>query len=270
MSRHSWCAGSSRDRRRIVVAIAAIAVVTAAVAAVTAITASSDDSRRIDRPTGAGHGYPWHTDIVATTFWVGEVFDPGAVDGSQERSTYDSAWMRSYGGCDGVIVDGSCETERRSAADEFFPTRMTPLENPFYLDLPYDDVNDPHGFEMRGEVVPWAGDAAYRSSIDDRTVSLIKNRWVRLAANGRVCYGQVQDAGPGVYDDAAYVFGDDDRRPANTRFNGAGLDVSPAINGCLGFRELDGQDELVDWQFVEADEVPAGPWRIIVTTSGVQ
>ena len=27
---------------------------------------------------------------------------------------------------------------------------------------------------------------------------------------------------------------------------------------------------VVDWQFVEADEVPAGPWRIIVTTSGVR
>jgi len=34
--------------------------------------------------------YPWHTDIVATTFWVGEVFDPNAADGSQVISTYDS------------------------------------------------------------------------------------------------------------------------------------------------------------------------------------
>ena len=37
-------------------------------------------------PGPAAHvssGYPWHTDIVATTFWVGEVFDPNASDGSQ-------------------------------------------------------------------------------------------------------------------------------------------------------------------------------------------
>ena len=76
--------------------------------------------------------------------------------------------------------------------------------------------------------------------------------------------------GTGVYDDAAYVFGAHDRRPANTEFNGAGLDVSPALNGCLAFSELDGEDDLVDWQFVEVDEVPAGPWGIIVTTSGVR
>jgi hypothetical protein len=26
--------------------------------------------------------YPWHTRIVSTTFWVGEIFDPNAADGS--------------------------------------------------------------------------------------------------------------------------------------------------------------------------------------------
>src|ERR1700744_5879735 len=33
--------------------------------------------------------YPWHTNIVSTTFWVGEIFDPNASDGSQVISTYD-------------------------------------------------------------------------------------------------------------------------------------------------------------------------------------
>ena len=28
--------------------------------------------------------YPWHNNIVATTFWVGEIMDPSAPDGSQE------------------------------------------------------------------------------------------------------------------------------------------------------------------------------------------
>lgn len=218
---------------------------------------------------GSGE-YPWHTDIVATTFWVGEVFDPDADDGSQVYSTYDSGWLASYGGCDGVIVDGTCETEPRSAADDYFPTVTTPLENPFYLDLPYDDVNDPDGFAMRGDVIPWASEPAYRDAVDDPGVSLMKNRWVRLTANGRTCYGQIQDAGPGEYDDAAYVFGDDDRRPANTRYNGAGMDVSPALNGCLAFAELNGDSDRVDWQFVDDADVPDGPWRRIVTTSGVQ
>jgi len=214
--------------------------------------------------------HPWHTDIVATTFWVGEVFDPTADDGSQVASTYDSQWMASYGGCDGVVIGGRCETEPRSAADHWFPTSMTPLENPFYLDLPFDDVNDPDAFAQRGRVIPWADEPGYRAVVDDPNASLMKNRWVRLRANGRECFGQVQDAGPGVYDDAAYVFGTDDRRPASTRFNGAGLDVSPALNGCLGFAELDGDGDRVDWQFVEASEVPDGPWRILVTTSGVR
>jgi len=220
-----------------------------------------------DRPDT---GYPWHTGIVATTFWVGEVFDPSAADGSQRISTYDSDWLGSYGGCDGVAVDDECRTEERTAANGFFPTRMTPRQNPFYLDLPFDDVNDDEAFATRGAVVPWADDADYASLVDDRSASLMKNRWVVLHKEGRVCYGQIQDAGPGEYRDAAYVFGSDDRRPANARFNGAGLDVSPALNGCLGFGELDGEDDRVDWAFVDEADVPDGPWTRIVTRSPVR
>lgn len=215
-------------------------------------------------------GYPWHTDIVATTFWVGEVFDANASDGSQRLSTYDSDWLRSYGGCDGVVEDGECRTEARTGANGFFPTRIAPRQNPFYLDLPYDDVNDDEGFARRGDVIPWADEVPYAADVADRSVSLMKNRWVVLHRNGRVCYGQIQDAGPGEYRDAAYVFGTDDRRPDNARFNGAGLDVSPALNGCLGFADLDGQDDRVDWAFVDADDVPAGPWTRIVTDTPVQ
>lgn len=96
----------------------------------------------------------------------------------------------------------------------------------------------------------------------------MKNRWVELRRGGRVCYGQIEDAGPGEYDDAGYVFGTGNARPANTRYNGAGLDVSPALNGCLAFTELDGDDDQVDWRFVDAADVPDGPWMKIVTTSG--
>ncbi|MFF0910457.1 hypothetical protein ACFWZW_07185 [Microbacterium enclense] len=215
-------------------------------------------------------GYPWHTDIVATTFWVGEVFDPAADDGSQRISAYDSDWLGSYGGCDGVEVDGQCRTEPRTAEDGFFPTRMTPRENPFYLDLPFDDVNDDEAFAARGDVVPWAGEPDYADDVDDRSVSLMKNRWVALHKDGRLCYAQIQDAGPGEYRDAAYVFGDDDRRPANARYNGAGLDVSPAVNGCLGFAELDGEDDRVDWAFVDERDVPPGPWTRVVTRTPVR
>ncbi len=81
-------------------------------------------------------GYPWHTGIVSTTFWVGEVFDPQAADGSQRISTYDSDWLGSYGGCDGVVEGDGCRTEKRTADNGYFPTRMTPLENPFYSTCP--------------------------------------------------------------------------------------------------------------------------------------
>jgi hypothetical protein len=252
----------ARSGRTRVVAVAAAGVAAGLVATAALVRASTS--------AGDGSDHPWHTDIVATTFWVGEVLDPSASDGSQVISTYDSEWLESYGGCDGVVVGGRCQTELRTSANDFFPTRMTPLQNPFYLDLPFDDVNDPAAFAMRGDVVPWADEPAYRRIVHDPHASLMKNRWVRLRANGHVCYGQVEDAGPGVYDDAAYVFGEDDRRPANTRYNGAGLDVSPALNGCLGFSHLNGTDDRVDWQFVEASEVPDGPWRRIVTTSGVR
>lgn len=213
--------------------------------------------------------YPWHTDIVATTFWVGEIFDPNAPDGSQMISTYDSDWYGSYGGCDGVAVAGDCQTEERGADNGYFPRHMTPKQNPFYLDLPFDDVNDRAAFARRGDVIPWASSASAEQLGDD-AISFMKNRWVELRKGGRVCFGQIEDAGPGEYDDAAYVFGGDDARPRNRRYNGAGMDVSPALNGCLGFAELNGQDDRVDWRFVDASQVPAGPWTRIVTTSGVR
>lgn len=99
------------------------------------------------QPTAAGR-YPWHRDIVATSFWVGEIHDPAAPDGSQVRSAYDSFWLDSYGGCDGEMISGSCETEVRPKAADWMPSSMTPLENPFYIDLPLDDANV-RGFLIR-------------------------------------------------------------------------------------------------------------------------
>ncbi len=215
-------------------------------------------------------GYPWHTDIVATTFWVGELFDPSASDGSQVYSTYDSRWQESYGGCDGIVVDTVCQTEPRVAADDYFPTSMTPAENPFYLDLPFDDINNDAAFARRDTVVPWAGDAGYAEHAGDRTFSYLKNRWVELRLGDRTCFAQIQDAGPGEYDDAAYVFGAGDARPQNARYGGAGMDVSPAVNACLGFRDLNGDTDRVSWRFAENNEPPPGPWTRLITTSGVQ
>ncbi|WP_158021390.1 hypothetical protein [Mycolicibacterium chubuense] len=214
----------------------------------------------------SGRNYPWHHNIVATTFWVGEVVDPAKSDGSQVFSTYDPDWLANYGGCDGFVERGVCRSERRDASNGFFPKTMTPRQNPFYLDLPFDDVNNAAAFSMRATVVPWANDPGYAGRSADRSISFMKNRWVELRKDGAACFGQIQDAGPAIYDDAAYVFGGDDRRPRNIRFNGAGLDVSPALNGCLAFARLDGAEDYVDWRFVEDVDVPDGPWKRLVTT----
>jgi hypothetical protein len=207
-----------------------------------------------------------HTNIVATTFWVGEIFDPNADDGSQVISTYDDHWQDHYGGCDGVVNEGKCETEARTPDNGYFPKNMKPLENPFYLDLPFDDVNNKAAFEERGDVVPWANDPAYVGLSKDPNVSFMKNRWVRLTRGSNICYGQIEDAGPAVYDDSNYVFGNTDARPKSKKYNGAGLDVSPALNGCLSFTELNGSNDKVSWQFVDEPDVPDGPWRKLVTT----
>ncbi|WP_427016723.1 hypothetical protein ACQCSX_18665 [Pseudarthrobacter sp. P1] len=241
----------------------------ASVVAVLALAACGPGPAPTPSLTTAAGKYPWHTGIVSTTFWVGEVFDAKASDGSQVYSTYDGQWESSYGGCDGVLSP-ACETEKRTAANGFMPSSMTPKENPFYLDLPFDDINDPKAFAQRATVVPWANEAAYARQATERSVSYMKNRWVRIRLGSAVCYGQIEDAGPGQYHDAAYVFGSDDARPANKNFNGAGMDVSPALNGCLGFKELNGQDDKVDWQFVDRADVPDGPWLKIVTTSPVR
>jgi hypothetical protein len=259
------------DRMRGAVASALVLLVATVGVGCGSSSGPGHPDRSGERPVASGHrSYPLHTDIVATTFWVGEIFDPKAADGSQVYSTYDSDWQAHYGGCDGVVVKGRCQTERRTSANGFFPTRMTPKENPFYLDVPYDDLNDKTGFRLRCSVVPWASDPGYAGHCADTSFSYMKNRWVQLTGpDGRTCYGQIEDAGPGQYHDARYVFGRSNARPANHRYGGAGADVSPALNGCLGFGELNGDSDRISWRFVDEADVPDGPWRRIVTTSGV-
>ncbi|MEO8852075.1 MAG: hypothetical protein ABI360_10145 [Allobranchiibius sp.] len=155
---------------------------------------------------------------------------------------------------------------------------MKPLQNPFYLDLPFDDLNNTAAFEQRCNVVPWADAAEYAGHCTDRDFSYMKNRWVKMTgAAGQVCYGQIEDAGPGQYEDAgpgqyndaAYVFGTKNARPLNKEYGGAGMDVSPALNSCLGMKELNGDTDRLPWQFADASNVPPGPWKNLVTTSGV-
>ena len=187
--------------------------------------------------------YPLHREIAATVFWVGEEATEENDYIDNEESIWDADWVESFGGVD--------EPEEREG---WFPEGFTPQENPFYVALPYSD------FEEREQkedltMIPW-----YQEPVPDG-VSLVKNRWVKIYHQDEVCYGQWEDAGPGLTDDVDYVFGT--AEPQNTFGIGAGIDVSPALRDCLGM----GTSGKVDWRFVDEEDVPGGPWKEIITRS---
>lgn len=266
----------------------------------TASSTSASNGKYIRFSTGtASRAYPLHTRINATTLWVGELFQD-TPDGSQVCSAYNSNWIYSFfklkkatnckistsgrdTGCDAVLKNeaGKCNDTNsigslRTPANGYFPAGLQPIyENPFYLDLPYDDYNptdstDITGWATRCADIPWANDPGYAGKCTNSNFSYMKNRWVKITANGKTCYGQNEDAGPADdgngnphYDDRVYVFGANDARPINKSYNSAGMDISPALNACLGgtFNE----DLTISWQWVEAADVPVGPWTTIVT-----
>jgi hypothetical protein len=247
--------------------------------------------------------YPVHTKIPDTTFWVGEDFQSTS-DGSQVCSAYDSQWQYDYfhvkgakstsegcdgsytGGCDARLenagkgcTDPNSVASLRTPGNGYWPSGLPAIyDNPFYLDLPYDDYNpsdstDTTGYSTRCADIPWADDAGYAGHCTDRSFSYMKNRWVKVTENGATCYGQIEDAGPaddgngnGDYADRGYVFGSTDARPHNKSYGGAGMDVSPALGSCLG-EKFNGLGS-VSWQFV--DSPPAGPWTHTVANDPPQ
>lgn len=194
--------------------------------------------------------HPTHTNITATVFWVGEPIGNGSSE-NNAVSAWDDAWQKHFGCFD--------NPEKRTG---YFPTGCTPKENPFYLDLPYNDfTNDGDRKPTALQIVPWAKEKAWGEN-----ESLMKNRWVKITKGSETCYGQLQDAGPYEYDDARYVFGTKDERPKSTEANNAGMDVSPALRDCLKFEGINNDENTVSWQFVKERDVPTGPWKQIVTT----
>ena len=250
----------------------------------------------------SGRSYTLYTSILATTFWVGEQFQATA-DGSQVCSAYNGQWQYSFfhlktgvsnaaggngsftGGCDARVnnANGTCDDTNsvaslRTPANGYFPAGLPAIyENTFYLDLPYDDYNastssETTGYSSRCSTIPWANDAGYNGHCTDRNFSYMKNRFVKITANGHTCYGQIEDAGPadsgngnGNYADSNYVFSSNNARPFNQSYNSAGMDVSPALGACLGGSF--NNDLVLNWQFIDTANVPSGAWKIIVTTS---
>jgi len=197
--------------------------------------------------------YPIHTNITAAVFWVGEPVGNGSSE-DNALSAWDDEWQKNYGGYDNYEVRTG-----------YYPLGFTPKENPFYLDLPYNDFNNNGTRKSNAyQVVPWVNEKTWSSR-----ESMMKNRWVKLTKSGVTCYGQIEDAGPYQYDDYAYVFGTNDTRPKSTIANNAGMDVSPALRDCLKFQGLNNVSNKVNWQFVNFADVPEGPWKEIITISQV-
>ena len=189
--------------------------------------------------------YPVHRNITATTFWVGEPSDADNGHIANDASAWDDRWQQHFGGVD--------DPGKRSG---WRPAGFVPGENPFYVALPYDDLDNTDRAKASAAAIPWAGPPVAGQSV-------VKNRWVRIDVGGRTAYAQWEDVGPFSEDDFAYVFGR--AAPKSHANESAGIDLSPAVQDSLG---LDGESPVA-WRFVDRADVPPGPWLDTVTTSGV-
>jgi len=180
--------------------------------------------------------YPWKIGIVSTVFWIGEA----GSGPTNTRSAWDRYWVSSYGGID--------DPAHRRAYE---PAGFRPLENPFYVALPYCDMRAGRLKSEAARVVPW-----FFVGFRGIECSVCKGRWLEIRHGVRTCYAQWEDVGPFYTDAAAYVFGNE--RPLPNVNRNAGIDVSPAVRDYLGLGPLD----MVDWRFVEEAEVSAGPWSL--------
>jgi len=192
-----------------------------------------------------------HSDVATTIFWVGA--EAGAtMELGREQSAWDSDWVAHFGGID--------DPQNRNPLEPFWPADFVPLENPFYVALPYDDFRLP-GLRRPNfdQIVPWARFRDYAP-----LESAVKNRWVKITHGSQTCYAQWQDVGPFERNDFRYVFGTN--KPRNKKNLNAGIEVSPAVRTCLGL----GSIAASSWRFVFDDEtLPPGPWSVIVTTSQI-
>ena len=195
-------------------------------------------------------GYPLHQNITATYFWAGESASGDNQYIDNLSSFWDSQWVNHFGGVD--------DPDHRNG---YLPDKFVPKENPFYFALPYSDFFD-NGTRKPDAygIVYWSHGKNWSDS-----ESMVKNRWIEIIKGDKTAYAQWEDAGPFVYNDKNYVFGNSS--PKNKLNNNAGLDVSPAVRDYAGL--YDDNQNMVSWKFVDFNEVPDGPWKKIITTSQI-
>ena len=208
----------------------------------------SSAARRPSNPaTYQRISYPWHKNITATVFWVGERPN-GRNKTSNHHSSWDGEWQKNFGGFD---------NPDRAARSGYVPKGFTPRLNPFYIALPYNDVLNHRAHRPEAaRVVPW-----FKRCNPKPGTSTCHGRWIQIYHNGKSCFAQWEDCGPFTTDDWQYVFGN--RRPRNRENGAAGLDVSPAVRDFLGLPS----SGKVHWRFVAIGQVPRGPWSSLGTNN---
>jgi len=183
--------------------------------------------------------YPWKKEIVATVFWVGErPTENNPVPNN--ISSWDPRWAASFGGYDNPDP---------AARKNFIPKDFVPRQNPFYIALPYNDVTHGTTKPESRKAIPW-----FKQAFEKPGQTVCKGRWVAIRHKDRIAYAQWEDCGPFRTNHWAYVFGNE--RPRLNLNQSAGLDISPSVRDYLGMANKG----IIDWKFVEANDVPVGPW----------
>lgn len=261
------------------------------------------DSITFRETSGGGGGdsqYHLHTGINASTFWAGE----GASGDNHNISNVPSAWDNQWGDNFGVEDYPQLERDSDFIPTDW---RYKKIENPYYFALPYNDLgsvvydgknansvasqNSSYSAQWNSDygrtivttsdmvnITDWDVRKASTSRIPWRDEedwggkSMVKAKWIRIRhKGGSWVYAQWADAGPYYYDDADYVFGT--AKPANMRLSTddpyAGIDLSPSVMLALGVElgEWGANIENVDWQFVDAADVPEGPWKRYISSN---
>jgi len=177
--------------------------------------------------------YPWKVDITTLVFWIGE-------SKSRAGSAWNPNWESDFGGVDAPFP---------ALRHNYIPAKFTPRLNPFYCELPYNDVTEGTTKPEAPMIIPW-----FREAYRKQGQSVCENRWVEIqSASGRTCFAQWSDCGPGRTDDWQYVFGNERLASGNP-----GLGVSPAVRDYLGL----GFRPVTSWRFIDFNEVPPGPWSL--------
>jgi len=188
-----------------------------------------------------GRFFPWKRDITATIFWIGEEPTPKNPT-PNHASSWDQKWEVNYGGFD--------NPNPRARARDYRPLAFIPKLNPFYVALPYNDIDRSGTKSEASRVVPW-----FHKRFKKNGWTTLKGQWLAIKYKGKTCYAQWEDCGPFVTDDWPYVFGN--ARPKNRANKQAGIDVSPAVRDYLKLKSGD----KVSWRFVSDASVRRGPWK---------